>query len=102
MPAAEPQPTTTAMTVSEFIELTCFFPVGQSISYFPGQQDDIRQPTLLIRAPDDPFAAPHAAEWLAHLPNASVVDIAHGTVPLPDQLPQAFAQAVLHFLASRR
>lgn len=58
----------------------------------------IRQPTLLIRAPGDPFAAPHAAEWQAHLPQAEVVDIAGGMVPLPDQLPQAFADAVLRFL----
>src|SRR5262245_14375970 len=40
----------------------------------------IGQPTLLIRARDDPFAAPHAAEWLAHLPQAGVVDIVHGMV----------------------
>jgi len=62
----------------------------------------IRQPTLLIRAPDDPFAASHAAEWLAHLPQAQAVDIAGGMVPLPDQLPQAFADAVLRFLDARR
>jgi pimeloyl-ACP methyl ester carboxylesterase len=58
----------------------------------------IQQPTLLIRATDDPFAAPHAAEWLAHLPQAQVVDIAGGMVPLPDQLPRVFADAVLRFL----
>jgi len=62
----------------------------------------IGQPTLLIRAPDDPFAAPHADQWLAHLPQASVVEIAHGMVPLPDQLPQAFADALLRFLAAQR
>ncbi len=61
----------------------------------------IRQPTLLIRAPDDPFAAPHAAEWLAHLPQGQVVDIAGGMVPLPDQLPQAFADVVLRFLRAQ-
>ncbi|HEX6722827.1 MAG TPA: alpha/beta fold hydrolase [Burkholderiaceae bacterium] len=61
----------------------------------------IRQPTLLIRAPDDPFAAPHADEWLAHLPQARVVDIAGGMVPLPDQLPQPFADAVLRFLRAQ-
>jgi pimeloyl-ACP methyl ester carboxylesterase len=62
----------------------------------------IRQPTLLIRAADDPFASPHAAQWLEHLPQARVVDIEGGMVPLPDQLPQAFAQAVLHFLDAQR
>jgi pimeloyl-ACP methyl ester carboxylesterase len=58
----------------------------------------IHQPTLLIRAADDPFAAPHAAQWLAQLPHAEVVDIAGGMVPLPDQLPGAFADAVMQFL----
>ena len=58
----------------------------------------IQQPTLVIRAPDDPFAAPHAADWLQRLPQARLVDIAGGMVPLPDQLPEAFAQAVLEFL----
>ena len=58
----------------------------------------VRALTLLIRAPDDPFAAPHAAELHEHLPQARIVDIAGGMVPLPDQLPEAFAAAVLEFL----
>jgi pimeloyl-ACP methyl ester carboxylesterase len=62
----------------------------------------IRQPTLLIRAPDDPFASPHIADWRAHLPQAQVVDVAGGMVPLPDQLPAAFAAAVLRFLDRQR
>lgn len=57
----------------------------------------IRQPALLIRATHDPFAAPHA-ELHHHLPHARTVDIEGGMVPLPDQLPQAFADAVLDFL----
>lgn len=59
----------------------------------------IVQPTLLIRAPDDPFASPHAEELQRQLPQAQRLDIPGGMVPLPDQLPQAFAQAVLSFLA---
>ena len=43
-------------------------------------------------------AAPHAAELAAHLPQARIVDIEGGMVPLPDQLPEAFARAVLDFL----
>ncbi|MBT2324413.1 alpha/beta fold hydrolase [Variovorax paradoxus] len=58
----------------------------------------ITQPTLILRATDDPFAAPHAAELQAQLPHARIVDIAGGMVPLPDQLPEAFAKAVLDFL----
>ena len=61
----------------------------------------VRQPTLILRATDDPFAAPHAAGAAgAHLPQARIVDIEGGMVPLPDQMPEAFAEAVLSFLES--
>ncbi|VTU18674.1 2-hydroxy-6-oxo-6-phenylhexa-2,4-dienoate hydrolase [Variovorax sp. SRS16] len=62
----------------------------------------VTQPVLLVRAPDDPFASPHAAELAAHLHDARVVDIEGGMVPLPDQLPEAFARAVLDFLDGLR
>jgi pimeloyl-ACP methyl ester carboxylesterase len=58
----------------------------------------VTQPTLLIRAVDDPFAAPHLPELQSQLPQAQVAEIAGGMVPLPDQMPEAFAQAVLAFL----
>ncbi len=58
----------------------------------------VTQPTLLIRAVDDPFAAPHLPELQAQLAHAQITEIAGGMVPLPDQLPAAFAQAVLAFL----
>lgn len=66
------------------------------------QIDRVSQPTLLIRASDDPFASPHVPELQAHLPQARVVEIEGGWVPLPDQLPQAFARAVLAFLDGQR
>ncbi|MBS0318765.1 MAG: alpha/beta hydrolase, partial [Proteobacteria bacterium] len=49
----------------------------------------------------DPFAVRHATAWQAQLPSARVVDIPGGMVPLPDQMPQAFADAVLSFLQHR-
>ncbi|MBB3179342.1 alpha/beta fold hydrolase [Variovorax sp. Sphag1AA] len=58
----------------------------------------VKQPTLLIRATDDPFASPHAAELHEHLAGARIVDIEGGMVPLPDQMPEAFARVVLDFL----
>jgi pimeloyl-ACP methyl ester carboxylesterase len=58
----------------------------------------IRQPTLLIRATQDPFARDHCVELQRHIPHARTVDIEGGMVPLPDQMPQAFANAVLGFL----
>jgi pimeloyl-ACP methyl ester carboxylesterase len=58
----------------------------------------IQQPVLVIRAGGDPFAAPHAQALSARLPQARLVDIPGGMVPLPEQLPEAFAAAVLEFL----
>lgn len=58
----------------------------------------VRAPALLIKATDDPFAAPHAQELRERLPQARIEDIPGGMVPLPDQLPAAFADAVLRFL----
>jgi len=60
--------------------------------------DRVAQPALIVRATDDPFAAPHAAELQHHLPQARTVDIEGGMVPLPDQMPEAFARVVLDFL----
>jgi len=61
----------------------------------------VSQPTLLIRAGNDPFASPHTSELREHLPQAKVVEIEGGMVPLPDQLPRAFASAVLDFLGAQ-
>ena len=60
----------------------------------------VTQPVLIIRATADSFAAPHAQELLHHLPQARIVDIEGGMVPLPDQMPEAFAQTVLDFLST--
>jgi pimeloyl-ACP methyl ester carboxylesterase len=57
----------------------------------------VRAPVLLVHASDDPFAAPHLAEWRRLLPQARVATIAGG-VPLPDQCPREFAAAVLAFV----
>lgn len=59
---------------------------------------DLRQPVLVIRAGADPFASPHAGEWMELLPRARLAEITEGMVPLPDQMPEAFARAVLAFL----
>lgn len=52
-------------------------------------------PVVLVAALADPFAAPHLPRWRALLPRARVVEVPGGGVPLPDQLPDAFAAAVL-------
>ncbi|HMM85236.1 alpha/beta fold hydrolase [Azohydromonas sp.] len=58
----------------------------------------VTHPVRVLRAGADPFAAPHAHALAARLADAHVHEIADGMVPLPDQLPQAFADAVLGFL----
>lgn len=58
----------------------------------------IHQPVLIVQATGDPFAAPHAAELQAMLPQARRAVIEGGMVPLPDQMPQAFARAIEDFL----
>lgn len=64
--------------------------------------DCVTQPVLIVRAPEDPFASPHAQELARHLRHAAsvrIADIEGGMVPLPDQLPEAFARCVSDFLA---
>ncbi len=56
--------------------------------------------TLVIRAPDDPFAAPHASQLASQLARSRCVDIDGGMVPLPDQMPEAFATVLLDFLGA--
>ena len=61
----------------------------------------VHQPALIVRATADPYVAPHDFEPAAQLPQARVVDIDGGMVPLPDQMPQAFAKVVLDFLSAQ-
>ena len=57
----------------------------------------VRTPVLIVHAADDPFAAPHLAEWRDLLPMAQLATI-EGGVPLPDQCPREFAAAVIGFV----
>jgi pimeloyl-ACP methyl ester carboxylesterase len=56
-------------------------------------------PTLLIGATDDPFAHPQLARLRDALPDAEVLEITGGMVPLPDGWPEAFAAALVSFLS---
>jgi pimeloyl-ACP methyl ester carboxylesterase len=58
----------------------------------------IRCPVLLIGAPEDPFGYEQLARLRVALPQARVVELEGGTIPLPDHLPEEFARAVLNFL----
>jgi pimeloyl-ACP methyl ester carboxylesterase len=58
----------------------------------------VTAPTLIIAASGDPYAFPEHPR-LADLLHAEIVVIDGGMVPLPDQLPKPFADAVSGFLA---
>jgi len=60
----------------------------------------VHAPALVVAATDDPFSYGHARPLAAALGGAPVQEIEGGTVPLPDHLPEAFAAAVLRFVAS--
>lgn len=55
-------------------------------------------PTLVISALADPHAAPYAGKVAGGIKGAELVEIAGGMVPLPDQMPDLFAQTALAFL----
>jgi pimeloyl-ACP methyl ester carboxylesterase len=52
----------------------------------------------LVGAPGDPFGFPNLTRLRARLPHADVVTVEGGMVPLPDQLPEAYARAITSFL----
>jgi pimeloyl-ACP methyl ester carboxylesterase len=66
----------------------------------PAALERIRGPVLLIGATADPYAYSHLAQVRAVLPDAEVVELEGGMVPLPDQLPEEFAAGVERFLAA--
>ena len=57
-------------------------------------------PVLLVASTHDPFAYPMIERWEAALPHATLREIPGGMVPLPDQLPAAFARVVEDFVES--
>lgn len=59
----------------------------------------VRCPTLVIAPTADPHAYPQARRLADAIANARYVEIEGGMVPLPDQMPERFAQVVGDFLA---
>jgi pimeloyl-ACP methyl ester carboxylesterase len=58
----------------------------------------IRCPAQVIAPASDPHAFPVANKVAGSIAGASMVEIAGGMVPFPDQMPEVFAQTVLAFL----
>ena len=61
----------------------------------------IRCPALVIAPTADPHAYPHAPKVAAAIAGSTLIEIEGGMVPLPDQMPEAFAAAVHRFLAAQ-
>ena len=59
----------------------------------------IRCPTLLVCGTDDPFSFPRLEPLAGAIPGSRIVPIPGGTVAMVDQMPEAFAAAILPFLA---
>ena len=59
----------------------------------------VTSPTLVLAATADPHAYPAAERVVRELPGSQRLDIQGGMVPLPDQMPAEFAQAVHQFLS---
>jgi pimeloyl-ACP methyl ester carboxylesterase len=55
-------------------------------------------PTLVLAAPEDPHAYPSTRRIAAAIRGSRRTELAGGRVPLPDQMPAAFADAVARFL----
>ena len=49
----------------------------------------------------DPHAFPVAGKVTRAISGASMIEIAGGMVPFPDQMPEVFAEAILAFLARK-
>jgi hypothetical protein len=47
----------------------------------------------------DPHAFPVAGKVTGAIPGATMIEVAGGMVPFPDQMPEVFAETVLAFLA---
>jgi pimeloyl-ACP methyl ester carboxylesterase len=58
----------------------------------------IRCPVLLICGTDDPFSFPEQNRFQAKLKGSTFKPIPGGMVPLPDQMPEQFVQAIQPFL----
>ena len=58
----------------------------------------VRAPTLVMGATEDPHAFPAMWPVARGIASSRVVEVAGGTVPLPDHKPKEFSEAILRFL----
>ena len=61
----------------------------------------VRAPTLVLAGSEDPFSFPGLAVLAEAVPGSRTAVLEGGMVPMVDQMPEAFAETVLGFLAPR-
>ncbi len=61
---------------------------------------NIRCPVLIVAPTDDPHAYPNVQPLAQRIAGSRIVEIVGGRVPLPDQMPERFAQVLVEFLAA--
>ncbi|MCA1324449.1 alpha/beta fold hydrolase [Herbaspirillum sp. alder98] len=61
----------------------------------------VTSPTLVLKAGSDPHSAPYAERVAAAIAGSRLETIEEGMVPMPDQMPQQFAERILGFLAQQ-
>ncbi|MFJ3055542.1 alpha/beta fold hydrolase [Herbaspirillum sp. NPDC087042] len=60
----------------------------------------VRAPTLVLQAGRDPHSAPYAQRVADAIAGSRLVTLAEGMVPMPDQLPAPFSEAISRFIDS--
>ncbi|QNK72879.1 alpha/beta fold hydrolase [Variovorax sp. PAMC28562] len=60
----------------------------------------VTSPTLVLAPTEDPHAFPAAPRVAQAIAGSRLLNIEHGMVPLPDQMPGVFSEAVMEFLAT--
>lgn len=58
----------------------------------------IKSPTLVLAGTEDPFSYPRMKPLAESIKGSTMVEVKGGMVPMVDQMPEAFAKAVLSFL----
>jgi hypothetical protein len=61
----------------------------------------VQCPVQVLAPTADPHAFPVAGKVTGAISGASMIEIAGGMVPFPDQMPEVFAETILAFLARK-
>jgi pimeloyl-ACP methyl ester carboxylesterase len=69
------------------------------VSIFEKKVSLIKAPILILAGTEDPFSYPRMKPLSEVIKGSRTAEIKGGMVPMVDQMPEEFAQAVMDFLA---